>query len=130
MSEIIETTNEIEIRGLKATDLGAVCKIISAIGIREFKSCFDAEHLQSVVSENNSDATAVGMSMIFDIAGIIISNIPKAESEIQSFIASLTGLKLADVKEMAFADYGEVIMKIVMKDDFRDFFGRAIKLFK
>jgi hypothetical protein len=38
-------------------------------------------------------------------------------------------MKQADVAKMPFADYGELIMEIVMKEDFRDFFGRVTKLF-
>ena len=67
--------------------------------------------------------------MFLDIAGIIISNIPKAEPEIQAFIASLTGMQLPEVKQMPFADYGELIIQVIMKDDFQDFFKRVMKLF-
>ena len=66
---------------------------------------------------------------MLDVAGIIISNIPKAEKEIQTFISSLTGLDVKEVQSMPFADYGELIMQIVLKDDFQDFFKRVMKLF-
>lgn len=112
-----------ELRPLVATDLGAVCKIITAIGIRQFKDCFKVEDFKGGNMEQ------IGFSVIFDIAGIIINNLPKAEEEIQSFLASLTGKKVAEIKKLGFADYGEMIMEVVMKDEFQDFFKRAMKLF-
>lgn len=118
-----EKTNHYELRQLVASDMGAICKIISAIGIREFKSCFNVEDFKDKKAEE------VGFGVVFDIAGIIVSNIPKAETEIQSFIASLTGMSLLEVKQMPFADYGEMIFEIIMKEDFQDFFKRVMKLF-
>ncbi len=141
MAEVIEATKEVvieetsesksyELRELKATDMGAICKIVTAIGIREFKQCFSDDNVRAIIGEGKVNVEAVGLSIMFDIAGIIISNIPKAEVEIQAFLASLAGVKLAEIKEMSFADYGEMIIDVVMKDDFKDFFGRVIKLFK
>lgn len=117
------TEKSYELRPLVASDMGAICKIITAIGIRQFKECFKVEDFQ------NGNVERVGFGVIFDIAGIIISNIPKAEEEIQAFLASLTGMKVADIKKLPLADYGEMIMDVVMKEDFQDFFKRVMKLF-
>ena len=123
MSKNTQQTTEIEIRPLVATDMGAICKIITAIGIRQFKECFKVEDFKS------GNVEEIGFGVVFDIAGIIIANIPKAEDDIQTFIASLTGLSLKEVRSMPFADYGELIVKIVAKEDFQDFFKRVMKLF-
>lgn len=127
MEDVLVTNTEneakYELRPLIASDMGAVCKIITAIGIREFKDCFKVEDFDGKSIES------VGFGVVFDIAGIIIANIPKAEGEIQSFIASLTGMTIIEVKAMPFAEYGELIVQIVMKDDFQDFFKRVMKLF-
>lgn len=115
--------NTYEIRPLVASDMGAICKIITAIGIRQFKECFKVEDFKG------GNVEEVGFSVVFDIAGIVIANIPKAEEDIQTFVASATGLSLTEVKTMPFADYGELIVKIVASEDFRDFFSRVMKLF-
>ena len=117
------TEKSYELRPLVASDMGAICKIITAIGVRQFKDCFKVEDFK------NGNAEEVGFGVIFDIAGIVISNIPKAEEEIQAFLANLTGIKVADIKKLPLADYGEMIMDVVMKEDFRDFFKRVMKLF-
>lgn len=119
-----------ELRDLKSTDMGALCKIISAIGIREFKNCFNSEEVMAATKGGNVDASTIGYGVVFDLVGIIVSNIPKAEKELQAFVGSVAGLSAKEVQELSFADYGELIMQIVMKEDFKDFFSRVIKLFK
>ena len=118
------TEKSYELRSLVASDMGAICKIISAIGVRQFKDCFKTEDLKG---EKNVEQ--IGIAVVFDVAGIIIANFPKAEAEIQSFLASLTGWKVAEIQKLSLADYGEMIMDVVMKEDFRDFFKRVMKLF-
>ncbi len=136
MSEVVEgkfdtsieetdtsTEKKYELRPLVATDMGVICKIITAIGVRQFKECFNVGDIK------NMDVEKIGFSVVFDIAGIIISNIPKAENEIQSFLASLTGMTVPAIKKMPFADYGELIIEVITKQEFQDFFKRVMKLF-
>lgn len=121
--EMIENEKSYELRSLTASDMGSICKILTAIGVRRFKECFNIDDLK----EKNVEA--VGMGVVFDIAGIIIENIPKAEKEIQEFLSSLTGMKVADIQKMSFAEYGELIIDVVSKPDFKDFFSHVMKLF-
>lgn len=123
----MDTTQEkkYQLRALVASDMGAICKIISAIGIRQFKDAFRIEDFKA----NKDNVEAIGFNVLMDGAGIIISNYPKAEKEIQFFVASLTGLQVAEIEQMPFADFGELIVEIVKKEDFRDFFTRVTKLF-
>ena len=123
-SMVTEVTEKAyELRPLVASDMGAICKIITAIGIRQFKECFKLEDFKG------GNVEQIGFGVVFDIAGIIVANIPKAEEEIQAFLASVTGMKISEIKKMPFADYGELVLEVVMKEDFRDFFKRVMKLF-
>lgn len=120
----MENTEKLyELRPLVASDMGAICKIITAIGIRQFKECFKVEDF------DGKNAEQIGFGVLFDIAGIIIANIPKAEDEIQAFLASLTGMKVAEIRKLPFAEYGGLIMEVIMKEDFQDFFKHVMKLF-
>lgn len=125
-SENTQEPKNYELRPLVAADMGPICKIISAIGVRQFKECFNIDQIKTV---DKTDIEKIGFSVVFDIAGIIISNIPKAEGEIQAFLASLTGAKIDEIKKMPFADYGEMIIDVVTKKEFQDFFKRVMKLF-
>lgn len=121
---IKEEGKEYVLRPLVASDMGAICKIITAIGIRQFKDCFKLDDLKK-----GDNVEELGFGIVFDIAGIILANFPKAEEEIQAFLASVSGKKVSEIKQMPFADYGEMIMEVVMKEDFKDFFKRVMKLF-
>lgn len=117
------TEKKYELRPLVASDMGAICKIITLIGIKQFKDCFKVEDLKG------GDVEKIGFNIVFDIVGIILSNFQRAEEEIQTFLASLSGKKVSEIKKMPFADYGEMIMDVVTKEDFKDFFERVMKLF-
>lgn len=118
------TEKRYELRPLVASDMGAICKIMTAIGVRQFKDCFKLEDFKK-----GEDVEKLGFNILFDVAGIILANFPRAEEEIQTFLASVSGKKVAEIKKMPIADYGEMIMDIVTKDDFKDFFKRVMKLF-
>lgn len=111
------------LRPLVATDMGQICKIITAVGVRQFKEAFNQDDIKGKSVE------AAGIDVLLGIAGIAFSNIPKAEEEIQTFVASVTGMSLDQVRHLLFADYGEIILDIVTKQEFQDFFGRVMKLF-
>lgn len=126
-----------ELRPLKSTDLGVVCKIVAGIGLREFKACLKSDAVIEAMSARDSKkddkdniARNLGLEVVLDVAGIIMSNIPKVENDIQKFSASVAGLTLKEIQELDFADFGELIMQIIMKEDFKDFFGRVVKLLK
>ena len=124
-SEDTQEPKTYDLRPLVASDMGMICKIITTIGVRQFKECFNIEQTEDA----KEDIKKVGFSVMLDIAGIIVSNIPEAEEEIQVFLASLSGMKLAEIKNMPFADYGELIIEVVTKKEFQDFFKRVMKLF-
>ena len=144
--EVVEEVIEcpFDLRPLVATDMGPICKIITAIGIRQFKESFNITGLDlSNLTFNQEERDAenekkgidnalemFGIGVAFDIAGIIMANYPKAELEIQTFLASLTGKKLVEVQNMGLADFGELIVWVVMKEEFKDFFSVVSKLLK
>lgn len=113
-----------ELRSLKASDMGAVCKILSGIGVKEFKDCFDVNDFK-----NKDNLEQVGMNVVFDIGGIIISNIPKVQEDIDRFLSSLTGQTVKDIQNLSMADYGELIITVIKKEEFKDFFNRVMTLF-
>ena len=132
-STVDETEKKYELRPLVASDIGMVCKIISKIGVREFKDCFNVDQIKDGMADDGESKDAklesIGFGVVFDIAGVIIANIPAAEADIQKFIGSLTGLSVLQVKALPLADYGEIILDVITNEDFKDFFKRVMKLF-
>ena len=137
-----ETTNNViteekafTLRKLNAGDVAPMCVILSNIGVNEFRSCFSkpeiAEAISSMSGKSNDEiSTSVGFGIVLDIAGIILNNYPKAEREIQDFIASLSGMTSEQVKELDLDVFFEIIIAICKKDEFKGFMKVVSKLFK
>lgn len=111
-----------ELREVKSSDIGQVCKIFKAIGLKEFKSCFKVDDFQDGKLEK------IGLDVFVDILDIIMTNISSAQKEVDVFVASLTGMSLEDIQDMGLVEYTDLITEIIQKDDFKDFFSRVWKL--
>ena len=128
---------EYSLRKVNATDIFTVTTIISKIGIREFKSCLKGEDTMNLISnlfnqenqkENNDAAlSAVGLSVVFDIVGVVLGNMEKCKDDIFALLSSLSGI---NKKEIATLD-GEVFMDMLLQafqDNSKVFIGVASKL--
>lgn len=128
---------EYTLRKVNATDIFTVSTIISKIGIREFKSCLKGEDTINLISnlvnqednKQNNDAalSAVGISVVFDIVGVVLGNLEKCKDDIFSLLSSLSNVSK---KELATLD-GEVFMNMLLdaiNDNSKVFIGVASKL--
>lgn len=126
--------NEYTLRSLQAKDVFIISKIIGAIGIEEFKYAFSADFINSITSDLNGDekdiASAVGVEMFFEIAGIVVNNLPKCEKDVYAFISSLSGIPAKYVETLPMNTFLQIIIDVVKKDEFKDFIGVVSKLFK
>ena len=123
-----------ELRPLTSKDVFPMFKIISKIGIKEFRSCFESEEIKkfgvAAANGENVDASAVGMMIVLDIVSIIISKLPECEDDIYSFLAGISDLKRKQLEEMPMVEFTEMIIDVVKKKEFADFIGVVSKLFK
>ncbi len=132
--KIFHGFKEYTLRNLQARDVFIMSKIIGAIGIEEFKYAFSADFINSITSDLNGDekdiTSAVGVEMFFEIAGIVVSNLPKCEKDVYAFISSLSGIPAKDVETLPMNTFFQIIIDVVKKDEFKDFIGVVSKLFK
>lgn len=129
------TAKAYELRNLTADDVFPMFQIISAIGIKEFKSCFDSDEIKKAVAEaakngEQADVGAVGMNVALDIASIIIANVPKCKDAIYLFLAQLSGMTKKDIAGLPMMTFVEMIVDVIKKPEFKDFFQVVSKLFK
>lgn len=142
MSENIEKTYEL--RNLEADDLFIMIGIISKIGIKEFKACFESDDVKAAVlnmakkADENGDAEAdegadvvsVGISVALDIASILLANIGKCKNDIYALLANLSGMKAGVIARLPAKTFTSMVVDLVKKEEFADFFQDAVKLFK
>lgn len=126
------TTEGIALRKLEAKDIAPMASILSKIGMKEIKSCFNPDDLQELASGKNTEeaAAVVGFTVVFDIASVILGNYEKCQDDIFRFIAGLSGKSKEDIAKLPLDTFFELIIEIVQKEEFKDFFKVVSKLFK
>ena len=124
---------EFELRKMTSADIFPMCTIIKKIGIDEVKKIINSPELMSLVSNSKGKddrTTTIGMSFMLDIASIIVGNIPKIESDLYKFLASMSKMTEKELRDISPADFLDLVISVIKHEDFMDFFKRASRLLK
>lgn len=131
-----EKAKAYELRNLTADDMFPMFNIISKIGVKEFKSCFESPDVKSTIAGiasgegDKADLTAVGMTVAFDLAGVIISNLSSCKEDIYHLLSQLSGMTTKEIAGLPMVTFVEMITDVVKKEEFTDFFQAVSKLLK
>lgn len=120
-------------RKLNSTDTFLMFKIIGKIGINDFAKSFDKDSVKALVESTKGAENAsavVGVSVILEMANVIIGNLPKCEAEIYEILSSTSNLTVEQVKALDFATFTEMVIDFIKKEEFKDFFKVVLRLFK
>lgn len=145
MPENIDKTYEL--RGLEADDLFIMVNIISKIGLKEFKGCFESDEVKAAIktmferkknadddskkAETDDDSfVSVGISVALDIAVILMANIGKCKNDIYALLANLSGMKEKEIAKLPIKTFTGMVYDLVKKEEFADFFLDAVKFLK
>lgn len=126
------------LRGLTAEDVFPMFKIISGIGIKEFKSCFESEEVREAIKGMTSgteegketDASAIGIMVAVDIASVVFSNLPKCKDDIYQLLSGLSGISKKEIAALPMNVFLGMVIDVIKKDEFKDFFQDVARLFK
>ena len=126
---------EYEMRNLQASDIFSVVKILNGIGLNNVKEAINLDEINNLrkgMTEDNADVitSQVGINVVMSIATIILENLPNVESDLYNFIGSVIDMKAKDVAKMDMGDFMDLLITIIQKEEFKDFFKRASKLIK
>lgn len=120
-----------EMRSLTSDDIFPMFQIISKIGIREFKSCFESPDVKAaIVKSEGTDLNSVGLAVMLDIGGIVLANVPKAKDDIYLLLSQLSGLTKQEIGALPMAAFAQMVIDVIRKDEFKDFFQVVSRLFK
>ena len=114
------------LRSLEAKDAFIVSKILSQIGLKEFKEVFDLK----VFSGDKNDVEAIGMAVFFDMSQVLLGNLPKCDQDIYAFLSSLSGMDKNAIESLPMNTFIEMVIDVVRKEEFTDFFKLVSRLFK
>ena len=126
---------EYEMRKLQATDLFSVVKILNGIGLKNIREAINIDEINDVrkgMTKDNSEVitSQIGLNVVMSLATVILENLPKIENDLYNFIGSVIDVKPKDVAKMDMGDFMDVLITIIQKEEFKDFFKRASKLIK
>ena len=130
------TDKAFELRQLTADDIFPMFQIISKVGVREFKSCFESEEVRKAImdmasgAKDQANVSAVGLTVAVDIAGVITSNLYKCKDDIYQLLSQLSGMKTREIASLPMTTFLEMIVAVVKKEEFKDFFQGVTKLLK
>ena len=99
------------LRELKADDIFLVVKIVNKIGFKEMKGCFNSPEVRTAISSaangKEVDMSAVGMTVMLEIAGLVLEHLPICKEDIANLSSGV---------------FTKMVMDVIRKDEFKDFF--------
>lgn len=118
------------LRKLKADDTFLMLKLIKKIGIKEIKNCFESPEVKDAIANGANGETnfaAVGMTVALEIASLVVSNLADCRDEVYLLLSELSGMKREEIAEMPMVDFVGMIVEVIKKEEFRDFFQAVFK---
>lgn len=140
--EAVESVKPYTFRPLGGGDVFLMFRIIGKIGVKEFNACFEHDGIKHLVAatmgetiakveEMTSPSVSVTyISVILEVADVIFKNLPKCEDEIFQMLSKTSNLSVAQVKKLNLAQFTEMVIDFIKKEEFKDFIKVVSKLFK
>lgn len=123
-------------RKLNSADLFPMIQIISKIGIDELTQVFEGDYIKNLLEtkesasenagqEKNESYLLVGAGIALKVANKILEHIPSCEYEIYTLLASVSGMKVEEVRNLDLDIFMEMILEFIAKEEFASFFRVA-----
>jgi hypothetical protein len=127
-----------ELRGLKSDDMFPMFAILSKIGFKDLKNSLTPDRVTEITSafqkqgdsNANDMSTYVGFNIMLEVVEIIMKNLPSCKVEIYTLLSSLSGMTVKQIANLDMVTFTEMIVAVVQKEEFKDFFKVVAKLFK
>ena len=138
--EVVEPVKPYTFRTLGGGDVFLMFRIIGKIGVKEFNACFEHDGIKHLVAammgekmanaEDEPSVSVTYISVVLEVADVIFRNLPKCEDEIFQMLSNTSNLSVAQVKKLNLAQFTEMVIDFIKKEEFKDFIKVVSKLFK
>ena len=126
-----------ELRNLQASDIFLIVKILNKIGYEKIRKEINVDEIMSVreklsttddEKKKRSLIAEYGVKAVMSVLDILLENLPLIEQDLYNFVGSVAGMKAKDVAKMDINKSVDLLIEIINKEEFKDFFKRASKL--
>jgi hypothetical protein len=119
------------LREIKADDIFLMLRVIKKIGLKEAKACFESEDVKKAIAamsagQEVTDVSSVGMAVMLEIADVLISHLPDCKDDLYKLLEALSGMSAAEIADLPMATFIDMVMDVIKKDEFKDFFQRVV----
>lgn len=132
-----------ELRELKSSDIFPMVGILNRIGFKELKTVLTPDKVKEMLKtfkeagdpeakadeDGMDNSTILGFNLILEVVGIVMNNLPACEGDLYKFLSGVSGLTVKEIENLPMSDFAEMIVAVVQKPEFRDFFKAVSKLF-
>lgn len=119
-----------QLRKIKSTDLGKVCKILSKIGIKEIAngiSNANIPKLKEGVEPNEEQTVNAGIQVAAACGDVVLRNMDKCIDEILDYLEDLSGIEKETINDDPVMMM-EMVIDYFKKEEFKDF-SRVVSKF-
>ncbi len=141
------------LRDLKAVDVWQFVRILSKLGVRDFKNSIDPKLLKAskfnppmMMNEEGEEvplprekwtdrqidaemqADLANDELLWTILGLLMEHIGSCEYDVNRLLSMGTGMTVEDIQNMDANKYMELIVAYISREGFRDFFTQAWNL--
>lgn len=126
-------------RTLGGEDVFLMFRIIGKIGVKEFNACFEHDGIKHLVAammgekmlaQEEASPSVTYITVVLEVADVIFRNLPKCETEIFQMLSQTSNLSVAQVKKLTLAQFTEMVIDFIKKEEFKDFIKVVSRLFK
>lgn len=134
------------LRRLCADDIFLMVRLLSKIGIKEFKFCvqdpaISKDLLAAAADEENKEETtdetkpkrnpiAAYGGVLLDVAQILLTNIVTCKGELYALLSSVSDIPVAEMGQMDAAVFANMVIDFCTKEEFKDFYKAALRFVK
>ena len=131
---IIENVKPYTLKKLSAEHIFIFTTILTKVGFKEIKNCFNTEDIQVMLQAENEGNTGnmekVGLAVAMDIAGVVIANLANCKDSIYQLLSDLSGMTKDEIASLDMNVFVSMIIDVFQKEEFKDFFKVVSKLLK
>ena len=122
------------LKKLSAEHIFIFTTILTKVGFKEIKNCFNTEDIQVMLQAENEGNTGnmekVGLAVAMDIAGVVIANLANCKDNIYQLLSDLSGMTKDEIASLDMNVFVSMIIDVFQKEEFKDFFKVVSKLLK